>query len=230
MNVAGVRPMVGSRRLLRHPSPGARRTLALGGAIGLFTGLAVLGDLLSPALRERHPLVLVVLSPRTAYLAAAAHDVPLLVFLVVAVVRLCAADPLHFMLGRTAGPTALATAGRLRLVRPLVERGRSSCSNPLWLAVVAASPTAKTMVVSGAVGLRRRWVALADLMGTLARAVLIWSAGQRFPMMAETCAALAPWVAVPAGVAGVAVVGARWCRRPRSGPVPARGELPCPVS
>lgn len=229
MKAAGVRPVVGSRRLLRRPSPGARRTLALGGAIGLFTALAVLGDLLSPALRERHPLVLVLLAPRTAYLAAAAQDVPLLVFLVVAVVRLCAADPLHFMLGRTAGPAALATAGRFRLVRPVVERSRS-CSNPLWLAVVAASPTAKTMVVSGAVGLRRRWVALADLVGTLARAVLIWSAGQRFPMMAETCAALAPWVAIPAAVAGVAVVGARWRQRLRSGPVPAQGELPCPVS
>jgi hypothetical protein len=86
------------------------------------------------------------------------------------------------------------------------------------------------MLATGAVGLRGRWVALANVVGTVARVVLIWGAGQRFPTMAQTCAAWTPWVVIP-GMATAVVCGAvRWHQRLRNGPTPAPGERPCPVS
>jgi hypothetical protein len=203
-------------------SPCARRSSALCGAIGLLSGMALLGDLLSPTLRHHNPMTLVLLTPRTPYLVAAADEVPFAVFLVGALVRLCAADPLHFMLGRTTGPAGMAAAGRVRrrvgagrarLLHDVVERARSSGSSPLWLAGVVVSPTAKSMLVTGAAGARARWVALADVAGTLLRVMVIWQVGRSFPVLAQRCAAVVPWVLVPS-CAAAAVLGAlRWHRR-----------------
>jgi hypothetical protein len=208
--------MTGSRlatlRSLRA-SRRARRSAALCAVIALFTVLAMLGDLLSPTLRERYPLVLMLLTPRTAYLAAASDQVPFVLFLSAAVFRLCAADPVHFMLGRTTGPAGVAAASRIRLVGSLVRRAPSSCSNRLWLAGVVASPTAKTMLVTGAAGVRARWVAVADVAGTVVRVLVIWRAGQAFPMLAQKCATLVPLVVVPSCLAGAAIGTVRWHRQ-----------------
>lgn len=223
-----------SLRTLRS-SPAARRGALLGAAITLLSGLAVLGDLLSPALRDRHPMALVLLTPRTPYLVAAADEVPFAVFLVAAVVRLCAADPLHFMLGRTTGPAGMAAAGRVtrrvgtgrrgRLLQGAVARARSSGSSPLWLAGVAVSPTSKSMLVTGAAGVGARRVACADLAGTLLRVVVIWHLGRSFPVLAQRCAALVPWLLVPSGAAAVTLGALRWRRRrPDAGEAAQAGD------
>jgi hypothetical protein len=228
--------MTGSRlatlRSLRA-SRRARRSAALCGVIALFTVLAVLGDLLSPTLRERYPLVLMLLTPRTIYLAAASDDVPFVLFLSAAVLRLCAADPWHFMLGRTTGPAGVAAASRLRVVGPLVRRAPSSSCSRLWLAGVVASPTSKTMLVTGAAGVRARWVAIADVAGTVLRVLIIWRAGRAFPMLAQQFAMVAPWVLVPSCLAGAAVGTVRWHRQRTDRPDEATGgdpEVPATTS
>jgi hypothetical protein len=48
---------------------------------------------MSPVLIDREPVAPLLLTARTAYLVAVAHDVPFPVFIVVAAARLCAADP-----------------------------------------------------------------------------------------------------------------------------------------
>jgi hypothetical protein len=215
VTTAGVGVIPEARRTVTHPSPHARRIAALCAALGALTVVATAGDVLSPVLLHRYPAVLVLLTPRTAFLVAVAHEVPFPLYLLVAVLRLCAADPLHFMLGRTAGPAAAGTVRRFALVRRLtagaVRRvpGRSS---PLWLAAVAASPTAKTMLVAGAAGLPRRGVAVANVGGTVARVLAIWAAGRAFPTVGHAASAAAPWLAIP-GCLGVLVLGLdRWRR------------------
>jgi membrane protein DedA with SNARE-associated domain len=208
---AGVGRTPGSRFWYLRSSALALRIGILGGAIAVFTAAAMVGDLLSPVFIEHHALVLVVLTPRTAYLVALTHEVPLSVFLVVSVARLCAADPLHFMIGRAAGPAVVSAARRTRVLRRLADR-LPSRSDSLWLVAVALSPTAKTMVVAGATGLRAPSVAAANVAGTVARVLLIWTAGKAFPTIGHTVAALAPWVAIPSCVAAGAL-GAVCCRR-----------------
>jgi hypothetical protein len=76
----------------------------------------------------------------------------------------------------------------------------------------AASPTAKTMLVAGGAGLRRRGVAVANVGGTVARVLAIWLAGRAFPTAGEAVANVAPWIAVPGCVGVVGLAAARWRR------------------
>jgi len=178
-----------------------RHVVVLLGAIGFFTVIAATGDILSSVLLSHHRLLLIVLTPRTACLVAAADDGPVVLYVLISVARLAAADPLHFMLGR-------------RLGSPAPSRTR-----PLWLSAVAVSPTGKTMLLAGMAGLPAWPVAVANVVGTAVRVILIWRIGAAFPTLGATVVSLAPWFAIPGGVAAVAVVvkvssGLRVARQP----------------
>ncbi len=187
-------------------APGARRVAVLVTLLGLIGAVSFLGDAASPVLLERHRLALMTLTPRSAYVVAAARDVPLPVLLVVAVARLSLADPVHFVLGREAGPRVLARAERTRLLGRLARRLPATPDN-VWLSVVAFSPTAKTMVVAGGLGLPASRVAVANATGTVVRVLVVWTAGRAFPSVGEALAALSAWAAVPCcAIGGVALV------------------------
>jgi hypothetical protein len=205
---AGVGPIPGSRLQSPPSSPGRRRIAILAAAAAAFSAAAAVGDLLSPVFLPHRPLVLVVLNPRTGYVIALAREVPLPVYLLASVARLCAADPLHFLLGRAAGPAMLSAGRHGRRLGRLPHR-LPSPSSPLWLAAVAASPTAKTMLVAGCGGLHAGRVAAANVAGTLVRVLLIWRVGNAFPTIGETLAALAPWIALPGCAVAVALAAVR---------------------
>jgi hypothetical protein len=101
-----------------------------------------------------------------------------------------------------------------------------SRSSWLWLAAVAASPTAKTMLLAGGGRLPAGGVAAANVTGTLVRVLLVWRVGKAFPTLGEMFAALAPWFAVPACLMAVAFTAVRWdgCRGVES---PERECTPC---
>jgi hypothetical protein len=105
----------------------------------------------------------------------------------------------------------VSVAWRSRALRPLADRLPSGAGT-LWLGAVALSPTAKTMVVAGGTGLRPCWVTLANVTGTLARVLVIWTAGRAFPAIGQAVAALAPWIAIPGCLTAIALVAVR-CRR-----------------
>jgi membrane protein DedA with SNARE-associated domain len=208
VTATGVGPTTGSRTV-ESPRPAhAPRVAVLLALVGVLCALSLAGDALSPVLLERQRVALVALTPRTPYIVAAARDVPLPVLLVVAVARLGAADPVHFLLGRALGPAVLARAHRTRLLGRLARRLPAE-AGPWWLAAIALSPTAKTALVAGGAGLRAGPVAVANLAGTVARVLVIWAAGRAFPVAGETLAALSVWVAVPSGLAAVALLVAR---------------------
>ena len=209
MTPAGVGLTPGSRLQSLRSSLGSRRIAILAGAVAAFSAAATVGDLLSPVFLERCPLGLVALNPRTGYLMALAREAPLPVFLVASVARLCAADPLYFLLGRAAGPAVMSAGRHVRGLRRLPDR-LPSRSSWLWLAAVAASPTAKTMLLAGGGGLPAGGVAAANVTGTLVRVLLVWRVGKAFPTLGETFAALAPWFAVPACLMAVAFAAVRW--------------------
>jgi hypothetical protein len=217
---AGVGLIPGSRFQSLRSSLGGRRIAILAGAVAAFSAAATVGDVLSPVFLNRCPLALVVLNPRTGYLIALASEASLPVILVVSVARLCAADPLYFLLGRAAGPAVISAGRQVRGLRRLPDR-LPSRSSWLWLAAVAASPTAKTMLFAGGGGLRAGGVAAANVTGTLGRVVLVWRVGNAFPTLGETVDALAPWIALPACVLAVAFAAVR-CLAPRSLKPPGR--------
>lgn len=136
------------------------------------------GSLLAPHLLAANPLLLMALSPRSIYLAVAAGTVPLPVFLAVGLLRLGAADPWHYALGRMYGPVI---AARLARRSPLAGRFAGRLLE-LWrrkgLVAVALSPTGKVLMIAGASRLRPGRVALADVCGTLVHLTVLYVAGR----------------------------------------------------
>jgi len=209
-------PLVSSRSV--------RTTAVLGAPLVVLTGASVVGNLLAPDLLTAHPLLLVALAPRTLYLAAAAGQVPFVAFVGVALLRLCAADPSHFLLGRLHGPWAAAALDRRRprrrwrVRRPARQRRLARLWDRLGLVLVALSPTGKILVLAGASRLTHRQVASAAVAGTLVQVVLLYVAGRAVSGTVEAgagvMAAWAPAAVVATGgvMAGAAVIG-----RPRRG-------------
>jgi len=167
---AVVRRAAAARRslaaLVRHE---ARRLLL---PLAALTLVSSLGTAAAPGLTHR-PLLLVALSPRLAFLTMASRKVALIPFLVVGTIRLCVADPFHFVLGRRHGSAALDRLGGQRgWVRAL--RRIAGRSVPL---LVFLRPSGTNLAIAGASKGRVAQVVAADLVGTLAYLVLVHQVG-----------------------------------------------------
>ena len=104
---------------------GARRVALLVTLLGLIGAVSFIGDAAGSVLLDGNRLALVALTPRSAYIVAAARDVPCPLLLLVAVARLSLADPVHFMLGPGGRPERARpgrTDPRARLARPTAAR------------------------------------------------------------------------------------------------------------
>jgi len=193
----------------------------------LLTGASIVGNLLAPSLLTTHPLLLVALAPRSAYLAVAAGQVPFAAFVVVALLRLCAADPSHFLLGRLHGARAAAILDR-RSRRHHDRAGdavgdgvgpRRGTWVALWdrlgLVLVALSPTGKVLLLAGASRLSHRRVAMAAVVGTLGQVLFLYVAGRAVAgtvgSLAGVMADYAPVMVLATGavMVGTALAGRR---------------------
>ncbi len=204
----------------RHLASRLRLTALLAVPLAALSLASAVGTLLAPHLLVANPLLLIVLSPPRGYLAVAAATVPLPLFLAIGLLRLGAADPWHFLLGRTHGPTVargLARGSPLagRFARALLDVGHGR-----GLAIVALSPTGKVLMLAGATRLPPRRVALADAGGTLLQLVALHVAGGALAHAldpAERTLTVVAVVVALLAVAGPAAVAASVRRRSASG-------------
>lgn len=130
------------------------------------------------------PLVLSMMAPRMVFLAAAATQTPLLLFMVLATVRLCLADPFHYRLGAMGRDHLLDGRGVTRWCPGPVHRTLTRFSSrvrrrvdPVWcgrllLVGIFLRPTGKVLACAGAARQHPGAVAVLDLSGTVA-----WVAG-----------------------------------------------------
>lgn len=142
------------------------------GALSIVSAVSLVADALSPLLLPHAPLALVALSPRSMYVVAVAHEVPLLLLVPLVTMRLCLTDPVHFELGRRMpiGPTGHGVVGRVgRQLRRCVD----AVPGFGFLITVAAWPVSHALLAAGAGGARRYYVAIADVMGTLVRVAIM---------------------------------------------------------
>ena len=154
--------------LLRHE---ARKLLL---PLAVLTLISSLGTMAAPGLiAGDQSLLLVALSPRLSFLAIAAPKVGLVPFLAVAGVRLCLADPFHFVLGRRHGSAAVERiTGRFRWLARATAVARRSI--PL---LVFLRPNGTNLAIAGASRHSTLQVAAADIVGTLAYLVVIHQVG-----------------------------------------------------
>lgn len=141
--------------------------------LGLLTAMQWSGTLASPALYDQAPLALVFLSPRTPFLLYASVRSPVVLFVVVAAVRLLLADPLNYSLGRRFGPgIADRFRRRGRRTARLVaasERVLDRCG----VLAVGLRPNAMMLALAGARGLPPVATAVAATTGTVAYVLLL---------------------------------------------------------
>jgi hypothetical protein len=156
--------------LARHE---ARRILI---PLAVLTAVSSLGTMAAPGLAADRPLLLVALSPRLSFLAIAATQTGLLPFLVVAGVRLCLADPFHFVLGRRHGSHAITKlTARSRVLR--AAHAIAGRSVPL---LVFLRPNGTNLAIAGASRSHTLHVALADVVGTLVYLLVVHQLGTSF--------------------------------------------------
>jgi membrane protein DedA with SNARE-associated domain len=70
--------------------------------------------------------------------------------------------------------------------------------------------------VAGGLGLPAGRVAVANLAGTVARVLVVWTAGRAFPSAGEAFAVLSAWVAAPCAVGAASLIVLRHRQRLRS--------------
>jgi hypothetical protein len=131
--------------------------------IASLSTLSAAATLTAPALLA-HPLLLVALTPRLPFLVLASGRTPLLVLLLVAVPRLCAADVFWFRIGRRLGPAAL---DRLpRRLRDLLD-GAPRVRTVVLSGAILVRPVGRHLAAGAAAGLPPALVAALDVAGTL---------------------------------------------------------------
>lgn len=186
--------------------------------LGILTAASWVGTLHAPSLAATDPLVLLALSPRLPFLAAAAAAgaVPAPAFFLVGLARLVAADPSHYLIGRRGyGYVSDRLAGRSAAAHRVLSRVRAAVGSH-GLLLVVLRPNGNVLCGAGAAGLRPLPVAGADVFGTASYLVFAWIVGQCFPsrVLEATVASTRAWCAVAAG-AGMCA-GARRLLRCRS--------------
>ena len=137
--------------------------------IGL-TVLAWVSVALSPWLLA-YPLLLIALNPRMVFLLLVAPKVGLLEFTLVASLRLCIADPFSYMLGVRYGGKVRERIERSRLRQWLVKATsmeKSACMVAVWI-----RPSQTVLAWAGSLRLAPKYVAIADVVTTVAYVILI---------------------------------------------------------
>lgn len=135
---------------------------ALGVPLKFIVVLSVVsaaGIPLSPLLLKTSPLLLVALNPRLAFLVFCAGKVPMWQFILVGTLRLCVADPFHYMIGNRIDSWLFAQPKKeLKRKKPLKWLRK-------LLKWVHKHPSGKKIVVIGVL-LRPNWYML-QLAGSL---------------------------------------------------------------
>lgn len=186
------------------------------GPLVVLTVASWIGTVNAPALGGSHPLVLMALSPRLPFLAAAAGAVSLPAFFAVGLLRLVAADPSHYLIGRhgyrgVSGRVARRSSSAHRLL----ERLRRAVGSR-GLLVVALRPNGQVLCGAGAAGLRPLPVAAADVAGTLCHLTVAWVAGRSLPGHLLDPSVVVTRAVVLVGAGAVACAGSHRLLRARS--------------
>jgi membrane protein DedA with SNARE-associated domain len=158
-----------------RPRP-SRRTLTLIVApIIVLVSIGTIGNAIHPALLKSHPMWLVAMEPRTRYLLLVANKgVAFAPFVIVAVIRKLASDPLFFLLGYLYGDNAVAwverrfdnNSGIVRRVERLFRRAAP--------VMVFMFPGPLVCVLAGATGMKIRTFAFFNVIGTFVAVVFYY--------------------------------------------------------
>ncbi|MCU1368818.1 MAG: hypothetical protein JWO77_12 [Ilumatobacteraceae bacterium] len=198
------------------PPPTKRRRNLVFGTIGLAVVLGWVGDVFWASLVDRSPLLLILLNAKPRYQILATNQLPVAIFLPVALARLVCTKPLLWLVGGWYGPRMSGwvdkrseRAGRLVLwaQRNFPKRG--------WM-VMCITTSNPVCLLAGSVGYPLIRLMIWAVIGTTIRLVAVIIVGDIF---SDAISAFISWVVdhrVPILLLSAAVVlGGIWWRRRR---------------
>lgn len=156
--------------------PGPPSTLARNATIGVLVALVVaanLGNVLFASLVNDHPLALIAMNPSNRNLALASANLDALAFYGVGMLRLLLPDPLFFLLGRWYGDAAIRWMERKAPTYGELLRQLEHWFGKARYVVVAIAPNNPVCLFAGAAGMSVVGFAVANVVGTAVRLVLI---------------------------------------------------------
>lgn len=161
---------------LPPPAPGPPNRLARNLVIATLIAFVVasnLGNLFFSVLVTEHPAIFIGLNPSNRNLALASGDVAAPAFYLIGFLRLVGPDPLFFLLGRWYGDGAIAWMERKAPAYGQLLRQLEQWFDKARIPVVAFAPNNPICLFAGAAGMSVGAFAVANVIGTIARLVLI---------------------------------------------------------
>lgn len=197
-----------------RPTPPRHSLAWLLAPVGVLLVLSWLGDAIGPGLTpdpnepgSGNPELLLVLSPRLRWQVAAVNYVDIWVFFVLATVRLLAADPPFYLLGRWHGEAALDWAERKSPATGAMLRDSERFYGKLVYPLVAIAPNNLFCLLAGASRMRPGTFFALNIGGTLVRLWLVVRFGEAF---ADEIDSVLGWVGrnrwLLVGISTVAVI------------------------
>ena len=148
------------------------RNLVIGTLIA-FVAASNLGNLFLSVLVSEHPLVFIGLNASNRNLALASGDLSAWTYYPVAFLRLVGPDPLFFLLGRWYGDGAIRWMERKSPSYGELMRSAERLFDKARFVVVAIAPNNYICLFAGAAGMTWGAFALANVVGTIGRLVLV---------------------------------------------------------
>lgn len=159
--------------------PSARTLVLIVVPIIAITAVGTVTNALTPTLLARHPLVLVAMEPRNRNLLLTANEVDAVPFVLFAVLRRFASDPLFFLLGHLYGEGAVRWIERRAGGAGRVVRGIERLFAKASKLMVFLFPGILVCVMAGATGMRTRTFLALNVAGTLAVVIALRLFGQQ---------------------------------------------------
>lgn len=184
--------------------------------LGVLVVLSWVGDAIGPGLTpdpndpgSGNPILLLLLSPRLRWQVAAVNYLDPWLFFLLATLRLLAADPPFYLLGRWHGEAAVEWAERRSPATGALLRDSERFYGKLVYPAVAIAPNNLFCMLAGASKMRPATFAVLNVGGTLVRLYLVLRFGETFE---EEIASVLGWVGrhrwwlVAASTVGVVVI------------------------
>ena len=156
-----------------RPAPSKRTLWLIMTPLAILIVISIIGDSISPSLKDSHPLLLMAMNARNRNLLLVVNKVGAVEYYVVGTVRLLLSDPLFYLLGWFYGHRAIEWAehrssSTATLITQL-ERWFRYAAYPL----VAIAPNNIICLLAGATGMRPRNFFAVNIAGTLVRLFII---------------------------------------------------------
>jgi membrane protein DedA with SNARE-associated domain len=156
-----------------RPAPSPRTLWLIMTPLAILIVISIIGDSISPSLKDSHPLLLMAMNARNRILLLVVNKVGAVEYYVVGTLRLLLSDPLFYLLGWFYGHRAIEWAehrssSAATLITQL-ERWFRYAAYPL----VAIAPNNIICLLAGASGMRPRNFFAVNIAGTLVRLFVI---------------------------------------------------------